>query len=837
MLPLSIGILAHVDSGKTTLSEALLYTSGNIKKLGRVDNKDATLDTHNLEKKRGITIFSKQAKILYNNFDIALLDTPGHTDFSAETERTLSVLDYAILVINGLDGVQNHTQTLWKLLKKHSIPTFIFVNKIDMDNVDKALVFNEITQKLSEKCVNFTDMEDFFENISLCDEKLLEEYLENNKIHINNIKLNITKRNIFPCFFGSALKLIGVQEFLDGICDFAKIPTYSNNFSAKVYKISRDLNGTRLTHLKITGGSLKVKQILSETNEKVDNIRIYSGEKFESVKEVPAGAICAVTGLNNTYIGQGFCENDNEMPVLRPILNYKIILNKNDDPILVYEKLKELAEEDPLLNIIWEENEINLRIMGDIQIEILQNIIKERYNIDVSFDTGSILYKETIVDRVEGVGHFEPLRHYAEVRLLFEPQKEGTGLKIASKCEGLDKNFEHLVLHYLHSCTHRGALTGSEITDMKITLVSGRAHKKHTEGGDFRQATLRAVQNGLRRAKSVLLEPYYAFRIEVPSENIGRVMSDITKMKGEFTSPETLDDKSIITGMCPVFTMQNYHKDIISFTKGVGKFQTELKGYFKCHNSDEIIQNIAFDYTNHPDCNPDSVFCSHGSGFNVKWDEVEDFAHTPKHIIIREQISPQVVKSNAIRYSSSLEMDKELLKIFEKTYGTIKTDKFLAFNKAQKTVDTTASIGYFDGDEYLLVDGYNIIFAWDDLSAIAKDNIELAREKLINTMCNYKGFKGSEVVVVFDAYKVKGKHREVEKYHNINIVYTKEAETADMYIEKVTKDLAKKRRVRVATSDALEQLIIWGHGAHRVSASALKDEIMHFEKIIEEFCM
>lgn len=855
MKKIVVGILAHVDSGKTTLSEALLYQSGNINKLGRVDHRDSFLDTFSLERDRGITIFSKQAVLKYKDTEFTLLDTPGHVDFSAETERTLQVLDYAVLVISATDGIQSHTQTLWKLLSKYNVPCFIFINKMDLDNADKKRVITELKTKFSDGCVDFSneDKDEFYENIALCDEALLNQYYETETVKTDDIINCIKDRKIFPCLFGSALKLTGVNAFLDCLYNYTEMPQYGSAFAGKVYKISED-KGQRLTFLKITGGNLKVKEILqsdkNKNSEKINQIRIYSGEKFTAVDTVSAGTICAVTGITFTKSGDGLgIENSTGLPVLEPVLTYKLNLPADVDVHTALEKMRILENEDPQLKVVWNERlgEINVQLMGDIQLEILQAIIRDRFGIDAQFGKGNIIFKETISDTVEGVGHFEPLRHYAEVHLLLKPLKRDSGVVFKTGCKEdlLDKNWQRLILTHLYEKTHIGVLTGSPITDMEITLVSGRAHAKHTEGGDFRQATYRAVRQGLRSANSVLLEPVYEFTLEVPTENIGRAMMDIQRMSGSFNPPETVGDSSVINGTAPVSTMYDYSRDVMQYTHGKGKLMCALKGYEPCHNTDEVIADIGYDCDADTDNPCDSVFCSHGAGYNVKWNEIKSHMHLPSALSTpKSNYVPSISKTEFSKCKDKdnlFALDKELMQIFEQTYGPIKNRSANQnhFTFTQKVESKNENKKYkssrplrYDGTEYLLVDGYNVIFAWDSLKELSKDNIEGARNMLINILCNYQGYKKCEVILVFDAYKVKGSSREVEKVNNINIVYTKEAETADMYIEKVSHKLAKNNKVRVVTSDALEQLIILGNGALRVSSREFLYEIQQAEEDI-----
>ena len=850
MKKIVVGILAHVDSGKTTLSEAMLYLSGTISKLGRVDSKNSFLDTFSLERSRGITIFSKQALLKYKNTDITLIDTPGHVDFSAETERTLQVLDYAILVISATDGVQSHTQTLWKLLAKYNVPCFIFVNKTDLDGADRDVALCQLKTKLSDNCVDFNLPDDELnENIALCDETLLEKY-ENDALDKFDVASAVKNRKIFPCMFGSALKLDGVDAFMDLLNDYTEMPAYGTDFGAKVYKISED-KGQRLTMMKITGGSLKVKEVLkSEKNinaEKVNQIRLYSGEKFTAVDEAQAGTVCAVTGITFTNSGDGLGTEDNSsMPVLTPVLTYTVNVPDGTDAHTVLSNMKILEGEDPQLKVEWNErySEIHVKLMGDIQLEVLQTLFADRFGIDISFGKGSIIYKETIEEAVEGVGHFEPLRHYAEVHLLLKPGKRGSGLVFKTECKEdvLDKNWQRLILTHLYEKTHIGVLTGSPITDMEIILKSGKAHPKHTEGGDFRQATYRAVRQGLRSAKSVLLEPYYDFTLEVPIENVGRAMSDIQFMHGTFNPPENDGENSVFTGSAPVSTMYDYARDVRMYTHGKGKLVCALKGYEPCHNSDEVIAEFSYDPDSDTDNTCDSVFCSKGSGYTVKWDEVKSHMHLPSILSTpKSEYAQTFSKSRVSSYADKKDLfalDKELMEIFEQTYGPIKNknpnNSHFSFTEKVKSPNPKKlpKVPKYEGPEYLLVDGYNVIFAWDNLNKLAESSIDGARNALINILCNYQGYKKCEVIVVFDAYKVKGNHREIEKVNNITVVYTKEAETADMYIEKASLDLAKKHKVRVVTSDALEQVIILGNGALRVSSREFQAEVSAAEQTI-----
>lgn len=831
-----IGILAHVDAGKTTLAEGILYRSGSIRKLGRVDHGDAFLDTYALERSRGITIFSKQAEVALDELSITLLDTPGHVDFSAEMERTLQVMDYGILVISGADGIQGHVLTLWRLLKRHRIPVFLFINKMDQEGTDRQRLLAELNDRLSERCVDFSESQDsgiFMENLAMCDENLLDSFLELGYIEAEKIISAISDRKVFPCYFGSALKMQGVDALLGGIEKYAQMPSYREEFGARIYKISRDAHGSRLTHMKITGGSLKVKMPL-ENGEKVDQIRIYSGAGFETVDEVGVGRICAVTGLSKTRTGQGLgFEGRGAAPVLEPVLTYQIKLPEGTNVHDMFLKLKQLEEEEPQLQIVWNEElgEIHAKVMGEIQIEILKSLIAERFQVDVDFGTGNIVYKETVETMAEGVGHYEPLRHYAEVHLLLEPGKPGSGLLFESRCseDDLDRNWQRLILTHLAEKIHRGVLIGAEITDMKISLVSGRAHTKHTEGGDFRQATYRAVRHGLKRARSVLLEPIYEYCLEIPSDKVGRAMADIQKMQGTFSAPKTEGNMTVITGTAPVVNMREYTSEVIAYTKGMGKLTCTPGGYAPCHNAEEVIEAAGYDSETDLDNPTGSIFCAHGAGVNVPWNEVTDYMHLESFLKSSVETKTEENVGDKERKSSGggvmrsgLAEDKELEQIFERTYGPVK----------RKEWRRTETCGVIERkpekkpeENYLLVDGYNIIFSWDELRDLSEVNITSARNALMDILCNYQGFKKDTLILVFDAYKVEGNPGQVFKYHNIYVVYTKEAETADQYIEKTVHRMNRKYQVTVATSDALEQVIILGQGAQRLSAQGLKDEV------------
>lgn len=893
MKRLVLGILAHVDAGKTTLSEGILYLTGSIRKLGRVDNRDAFLDTYALERARGITIFSKQAVFGLGDTEVTLLDTPGHVDFSAEMERTLQVLDYAILVVSGADGVQGHTETLWRLLKRYQIPTFIFMNKMDQDGTDRAALMEDVKKRLDGSCVDFSVQDDdFWENVAMCDDEALEAFLEEGRIDDDEVRRLIARRKVFPCYFGSALKLDGVEEFLDGLKFWMKSPDYRKQFGAKVFKISRDEQGNRLTHLKVTGGILKVKDMLKfgEDAEKVNQIRVYSGSRFELVNEAECGTVCAVTGPVLSHPGQGIgAETESELPILEPVLTYQILLPEGCDVHVMLRSLRQLEEEEPQLHIVWNEalSEIQAQVMGEVQIEILKSMIAERFGVSVEFGTGNIVYKETILEPVEGVGHYEPLRHYSEVHLLLEPGEQGSGMQFAVNCseDVLDRNWQRLILTHLEEKRHRGVLVGGEITDMKITLIAGKAHLKHTEGGDFRQSTYRAVRQGLREAKSRLLEPYYAFRLEVPTENVGRAMSDIERMQGSFDVPETEGDMTVLTGSAPVVTMRDYQREVISYTRGRGRLACSLKGYEPCHNEEEIIEQTGYDPEADLDNPTGSVFCAHGAGFVVPWYQVKEYMHVESPLKWEAEDSEDggnfadVTSENSGRFSSSVSGaslpfgvdDKELEAIFIRTYGESKrrlpnesgprrvvfdsdaagnqgyrkggSDGNHSGSRGRNVVVSTGPMGPKPGylkpqqegaDEYLLVDGYNILHAWEEMRELMKVTIDGARNSLLDILCNYQGYKRCRLIVVFDAYKVSGGVGSAQDYHNIHVVYTREAETADQYIEKFAHEMGRKYRVTVATSDGLEQMIIRGQGCILMSANDLKEDIMRVGRQIEE---
>lgn len=851
-----MGILAHVDAGKTTLSEGMLYLSGTVRKLGRVDHKDAFLDTYSLERDRGITIFSKQAVFSLGNRRINLLDTPGHVDFSAEMERTLQVLDYAVLVISGADGVQGHTETLWKLLKLYEIPTFIFINKMDQPGTDRESLLTELKERLDEGCIVFGKGKNVesLEEIAMTDEAVLDYFMEHETVRNEDICRLIRERKIFPCYFGSALKLDGVQELLAGFEEYMKPFDGKKEFGARVFKISRDDKGERLTFLKVTGGKLVVKMPINK-EEKINQIRIYSGAKYEAVNEVEAGGVCAVTGLSSSYIGQGLgVEKGTAAPFLEPVLTYQMILPEGADTTKVLRELKQLEEEEPLLNIVWNPalEEIHVQLMGEVQTEILKTMIAERFHLDVEFGTGKIVYKETIKSPVVGVGHYEPLRHYAEVHLKMEPLEAGSGLIFDTDCseDVLDRNWQRLILTHLQEREHPGVLTGAPITDMKITIVAGRAHLKHTEGGDFRQATYRAVRQGLKSAESVLLEPWYSFVLEVPSEQVGRAMYDIGQMNGSFEGPEAEDKQGMVrlTGTAPASEMRDYQREVWAYTKGRGRITLTLKGYEPCHNAEEVIEEIGYDSERDVDNPTGSVFCAHGAGFLVKWDEVPEYMHIKEDFLaekpgIEQDEVMAVQMGNHCNYSGgysfSYDDDPELLTIMEREFGSKQKerDRYSSYRKqtvSTPVLHTTVIKENEPKKEYLLVDGYNIIFAWEELNELAKASIDAARNKLMDILSNYQGFIGCTLILVFDAYKVKGNQGEVQKYHNIYVVYTKEAETADQYIEKTTHEIGRKYKVTVATSDALEQVIVMGQGAYRISARDFYEEVERTEKQIRE---
>lgn len=873
MKQLTLGILAHVDAGKTTLSEALLFTAGAIRKAGRVDKKDAFLDNYELERERGITIFSKQAVFSYEDLRITLLDTPGHVDFSTEMERTLQVLDAAVLLISAADGVQSHTRTLWKLLESYQVPVFLFVNKMDQPGADQEKILAGIQNQLSGNCVDFmplvgaaateskgaaleADMQEAMEAVAICDEELLNSFLTDGRISQGQLREKIAERKVFPCLFGSALRLQGIEALLSAIEAYAPEKTYPEAFGARVFKVTRDSQGSRLTHMKITGGTLKAKMELTcaeDKTEKVNQIRVYSGERFEAVNEAAAGSVCAVTGLLGTMAGQGLgMEKNLESPFLTPVLSYCLLLPEGTDPMAVMPKLKELEEEDPALSFTWEEElkEIHVHVMGEVQMEILKVLIRERFGLEIAFGKGRIVYKETIADTVEGVGHFEPLRHYAEVHLLLEPGEPGSGLQFETDCSEdiLARNWQRLILTHLEEKQHRGVLTGSVITDMKITLVSGRAHQKHTEGGDFRKATYRAVRQGLMEAMSVLLEPYYEFRLEIPEEMTGRAMTDMEKLFADFTLAERAEGRCVLTGCAPVETMRDYQKEVYAYTRGQGSLTVRLKGYMPCHNADEVIEERHYD----PEAdlrNPaGSVFCSHGAGFVVPWNQVKEYMHVESCFAGDRK----AIEESA--FQEELEKRKEAARKREENrsasggeyfLGTDEIDAILqqatgagrglekkkeGWQRQSRSTETRqATTRVYQGqpkkEEYLLVDGYNVIFAWEELSALSKVTLDGARGRLLDILCDYQAMKGCRLIVVFDAYRLKGHPEEAYAYHNIYVVYTKEAETADRYIERFAHDNSKKYQITVATSDGLEQIIIRGEGCRLLSSRDLQADV------------
>ena len=851
MKKLVVGILAHVDAGKTTLSEALLYRSGAIRKLGRVDHRDAFLDTDAIERERGITVFSKQAVLPLEGMEVTLLDTPGHADLSAEAERTLRVLDCAVLVISGTDGVQGHTRTLWRLLERYGVPVFLFVNKMDLQGADRQGLLSELKEKLDGGCVDFGAADTLPEEAAVCDEGVLERYLETGAVSDGDMAAMIRRRQLFPCLFGSALKLEGVDALLEALARYGPVPEHPAAFGARVFKIARDAQGARLTYLKVTGGTLRVKDVLTGSipggeaawEEKVDQVRIYSGAKARTVEEALAGTVCAVTGLTHTAAGMGLgFEGDWAGPVLSPVLTYQVELVDGTDPHTALLRLRQLEEEDPQLHIVWNEalREIHVQLMGEIQLEVLQRILRERFGMEVSFGAGSICYRETIAAPVEGIGHFEPLRHYAEVHLLLEPGHRGSGLVLDTACptDQLDLNWQRLILTHLAERSHPGVLVGAPITDMKITLVAGKAHVKHTEGGDFRQATYRAVRQGLMQAESILLEPWYEFRLELPPEQVGRAISDLQRMNGETQPPETVGDETVLQGAAPVEGLRDYAREVTAYTRGRGRLTCMPGGYRPCAEQERVVAASGYDPERDVDAPPDSVFCAHGGGYTVKWDQVPAHAHVDSGLRLNavapeEPAAPSRPRSAAP--AGSFEQDKELRAVFERTYGPVKQRAFQPAppprrpGPEQLEAERRAIRERFSGEEYLLVDGYNIIFAWEELKTIARESLDAARKALCDLLCNYQGYRRCHVIVVFDAYKVKGGQGSVEKYHNIHVVYTREAETADAYIERATYEIDRRHRVRVATSDGPEQLIILGHGALRVSASGFREEVEQVE--------
>lgn len=875
MKQLVLGILAHVDAGKTTLSEAMLYLSGSIRRLGRVDKKDTFFDTYGQERERGITIFSKQARLTVKETLFTLLDTPGHVDFSAEMERTLQVLDYAILLISGSDKVQGHTYTLWKLLKRYKIPTFLFVNKMDQPDTDKEAILRELRTQLSENCVDFSDQEGegFFESIAVSEEEALNEFLETGKVSDTHIRKLIGERKIFPCFFGSALKLTGVEELLQGLCRYTMEKAYPHEFGARIFKITRDDQGNRLTHMKITGGNLKARETLTGAEngeeprtwqEKVNQIRIYSGDKFEIQGEVKAGEICALTGLTRTWAGEGLgYEKETVYPELAPVLSYSILLPEGCDAAGMLPKFRQLEEEEPQLHILWEERnkEIRVQIMGQVQIEILKNLIHERFGIWVEFGTGSIVYKETIVDVVEGVGHFEPLRHYAEVHLLLEPGEPGSGIQILSDCseEVLDRSWQRQILSCLEEKEHLGVLTGAPITDMKIILKSGRAHQKHTEGGDFRQAACRAVRQGLMQAESVLLEPYWEFILEVPESTVGRAMADLDRRQGTFSLESPGTGMAVLKGMAPMALLLDYQKEVVAYTRGMGKLYCSMKGYYPCHNTEEVLLEKGYSPLADTGNPADSVFCSHGAGVIVEWNRVQEFMHLESCLSKQREDAPMSTY-RGIHAGRRQEREEEVLSqwigqeeidaILNRTsYANRKENKEGRYAgwKKNRTGSREADFARartrtyaptVKKEDYLLVDGYNVIFAWEELKELAAHSLDGARGKLLDILCNYQAVRKCNLIAVFDAYRLEGHPTEVLDYHNIHVVYTKEAETADQYIEKFAHENSHKYNVTVATSDGLEQIIIIGEGCRLISSRELQEEIRQASRqLLEDFHM
>ena len=946
MRHITIGILAHVDAGKTTLSEAFLYSCGAIRKLGRVDHRDAFLDTFSMERERGITIFSKQAELDFpNDLQVTLLDTPGHVDFSAEMERCLQVLDYAVLVISGADGVQSHTRTLWRLLERYHVPVFLFVNKMDQVGTDHDRLYRELQSDLNDNCVEllletveeereaadrkesgqehgrvYSDREAMygklseqtFEAIATCEDTLLNEYLETGTIQESGIARAIADRKLFPCIFGSALHLDGVEDLIQVIARYAGtyFRSINDDFGAVVYKITRDKRGARLTHMKITSGVLKVKAMVDHKKgepEKVDQIRIYSGDSYTQVSQADAGMICAVTGLEHSYCGEGLgASSDSDTPVLEPVLMYQMLVPEDVDVHRIWNQLKELEEENPLLHMTWEETsgEIQIQVMGEVELEILRAMIEERYGLSVSFGQGSLVYKETIRNTVEGIGHYEPLKHYAEVHLLMEPGEAGTGIQIESRCseDQLDRNWQRLIMTHIGECRHPGVLTGSELTDVRITVLNGRAHTKHTEGGDFRQATYRAIRQGLMQADNVLLEPVYEYRLELPRDLAGRAISDIQRMNGSYEGPDYIDDMAVLTGIAPAASMLGYQKTVQEYTHGLGRFFCNLHGYLPCHNTEEVLEKTGYDPemdVAHPSS---SVFCAHGAGYLVPWDEVENYMHLERSYIADEDAHAangdmdsgygaygtgagtdsafgmghsegygQRTRSDNKRKNrnsqtgsgSSMSIgEDEIREIMERTYGVGSMDrKFYnreswedydpAYDSGAAGMKDVSGTAEKDGavrqgdpkyrkrqtpkkDAYLLVDGYNIIFAWDELKSIADTDLGAARDRLMDIMCNYQGYRDMNLILVFDAYKVTGNPGTAFDYHNIHIVYTKEAQTADQYIEKFVHETGKTYDITVATSDGLEQLIVMGAGATRLSARNLLEEVEQMEQELRE---
>ena len=838
---ITLGLVAHVDSGKTTLTEAMLVGAGALRQAGRVDHGDAFLDTHALERSRGITIFAKEARLTLPHTELTLLDTPGHADFGAEMERTLSVLDYALLIISGTDGVQAHTETLWRLLERYRLPVFIFINKMDRPGADRDEILQNLQQKLSPACLP-ADAEE--ETLALCNEGLMQEYLEGGTLTAERLAAAVARREWFPCFWGAALRQEGITGLLEGLDRLTLPPAYLPDFAARVYKISTDPQGSRLTHLKVTGGTLRVRMALPN-GEKITQIRLYNGAKYQTAEEIPAGTVAAVTGLTQTRAGEGLgAAREETPPLLEPVISCRVVLPEGADPRTALAQLRQLAQEDPQLRPEWEEQkrEIRVRLMGEIQREILQSVAMERFGLAIGFEEGSILYKETIAAPVEGIGHYEPLRHYAEVHLLMEPLPPGSGLQFAYGCptDRLDLNWQRLILTHLAEKTHKGVLTGAPITDMKITLIAGRAHPKHTEGGDFREATYRAVRQGLRMAKSILLEPQCRFTLTVPAEQLGRALNDLQQREAETEPPELLPETATLRGTAALSMLRDYPAEVVRYTHGRGHLTWEPDGYAPCRHPEAVIAACGYNCDADTENTADSVFCSHGAGHTVRWDEVPGMAHIVTDVLKPADApdEPIVTRQRSEAYRGSLLQDKELMRIFEMTYGPIKRKNGEAMHTPRSAgserIKPPKAVPLPEGPEYLLVDGYNIIFAWEELAELARTDLDAARHRLIQILCNYQGYRRCELILVFDAYKVKGNPGSIERQHGIHVVYTKEAETADMYIEKVTHTLAKEHRVRVATSDGLEQIIILGHGAVRVPARQFREEVEQVERAIRE---
>lgn len=838
---ITLGLVAHVDSGKTTLTEAMLVGAGALRQAGRVDHGDAFLDTHALERSRGITIFAKEARLTLPHTELTLLDTPGHADFGAEMERTLSVLDYALLIISGTDGVQAHTETLWRLLERYRLPVFIFINKMDRPGADRDEILQNLQQKLSPACLP-ADAEE--ETLALCNEGLMQEYLEGGTLTAERLVAAVARREWFPCFLGAALRQEGITGLLEGLDRLTLPPAYLPDFAAWVYKISTDPQGNRLTHLKVTGGTLRVRMPLPN-GEKITQIRLYNGAKYQTAEEIPAGTVAAVTGLTRTRAGEGLgAAREETPPLLEPVISCRVVLPEGADPRTALAQLRQLAQEDPQLRPEWEEQkrEIRVRLMGEIQREILQSVAMERFGLAIGFEEGSILYKETIAAPVEGIGHYEPLRHYAEVHLLMEPLPPGSGLQFACGCptDRLDLNWQRLILTHLAEKTHKGVLTGAPITDMKITLIAGRAHPKHTEGGDFREATYRAVRQGLRMAKSILLEPQCRFTLTVPAEQLGRALNDLQQREAETEPPELLPETATLRGTAALSMLRDYPAEVVRYTHGRGHLTWEPDGYAPCRHPEAVIAACGYNCDADTENTADSVFCSHGAGHTVRWDEVPGMAHIVTDVLKPADApdEPIVTRQRSEACRGSLLQDKELMRIFEMTYGPIKRKNGEAMHTPRSAgserIKPPKAVPLPEGPEYLLVDGYNIIFAWEELAELAKTDLDAARHRLIQILCNYQGYRRCELILVFDAYKVKGNPGSIERQHGIHVVYTKEAETADMYIEKVTHTLAKEHRVRVATSDGLEQIIILGHGAVRVPARQFREEVEQVVQAIRE---